>query len=209
MKISKTIALCLGVFLVGCKMTPEIPEYTTTRFNIPIQLSEFNSVAGHYVEKTAFVSLTTYANNEYPELLMVEADGYGSSYNEYTGVTKNKVFVRFTKNEAQVTVDAVNKYLEWQEQAMKAGDMFTKEIAATAKYDAGYGTATYNKFKFHSGNATNHYLVYEFCSSASLVGEQCTEKAALTKENAVKLKDIAERYLQGELKKEDVAAKYN
>lgn len=208
MKSIKTLSVCISLFIVGCKVTPEIPEYTQTRFDIPIKLLEFNSVAGHYVDKTAFVSLTTYAKNEYPETLTIEADGYGVNYNKYAGVTNNTIFVRFNKENTQVTIDAVNKYLDWQEQALKAGDMFTKEINATPKKES-FGLETYDKYEFHSGNARNHFLIFSICSKSSLIGEQCTQRAALDRENAEKLKNIAQRYQEGELVKEDVASKYN
>ena len=208
MKSWKVFWIFLSVFLLGCKMTPDIPEYLETRFDIPIELSEFNSVAGHYFEKPAFVSLITYPKNEFPETLVIKADGYGSSYNQFTGVTKNQLFVSFRKDEAQFTIDAIDKYLKWQEQALKAGDMFTKEIATSPAFDTGYGTSNYNKFKFYSGNKINHYLIFSFCSMSSLVGELCTDTAAMKKENAIKLREIAKKYKSGELKKEDVAAKY-
>lgn len=202
------LALLFSAMLFGCGMT--IPEYSETRFNRAIELAEWNSVLNRYENKPAFVKVLSNKNenHKHNKILSIEAAGYGYTYTEYTGVTQSRLFISVTETEAQILSNAIDKYIQWNQQAIDSGDMFTKVIAQTKEGDS-YTDALYHRFDFYSANATSHHLMVYACSTSTVLKNFCNLTAVLDRSNAEKLSVILDEFLSGSLQVQDVGAKYN
>lgn len=197
------------IFLSGCVSIPEIAT-KETRFVTKVYLSEFNDVASQYIPKPTFATLISYPNGEGPDSLSYIADAYGSSYNQYIGVTKNKIGFHVQHTKALEFVSSINKFLEWSKTATQNGDAFTKDIA-DIYYDAESvgGISVYYKLTFHSGNQEQHYLLVKSCSYSRMTNEICYGNTALTPESSLELKSEINKFLAGEIVQRDIASKYN
>ncbi|WP_233078832.1 hypothetical protein [Rheinheimera soli] len=205
----KIFAALLAIPLTACVSIPVI-DTQETRFQTKVILSEFNSVASQYIAKPTFASLVSFPNGESPDLLSYVADGYGSSYNSYIGVTKNKLGFQVQRTTADAFNGALEKYLSWSETATANKDAFTKDIAEI-EYGAGLVSdfKSYYKLTFHSGNEQNHYLLVKSCSFSELTKEICAGDTALEKHSVLELKNDINRFISGEIAQKDIASKYN
>ena len=205
----RILVALLAIPLTACVSTPVI-DTKETRFQTKVTLSEFNSVATQYLAKPTFAALLTFPNGESQDTLSYSADGYGSSYNSYLGVTKNKLGFHVQRTSAQHFVNAIDKYLKWSDTATQNKEAFTKDITEIL-----YGSTQISEFKsyykltFHSGNESNHYLLVRSCSFSEVVKEICAGDTAIDRESALALKNDIKQFISGEIYQKDIASKYN
>lgn len=202
------LALCC-ISITGCVSTPEIKKQET-RFQTKVVLSEFNSIASQFMAKPTFAAVITYPNGESPELLNYSADGYGSNYSQYIGVTKNVLGFQVQKTRAVEFIKAIDKYLEWSGLATERREEFTKDISKIP-YDPSQaaGIDVYYKITFHSGNASSHYMLVKSCTYSGVTKETCMGDTALGKDSAAELKKDITKFANGEISQLDVSSKYN
>jgi len=84
----------------------------------------------------------------------------GPSIDAHTG--QNTLI--FSEKRIDDYVSAIDKYLSWHDIALKDGDIFTKDISRVKS-----NSSAYNFFKFHSGSASNHYLIIHSPTMAAVL----------------------------------------
>lgn len=199
--------------LSGCASTFKMPVFETTDIQTDIHFTQIIDTKSY--EFKAFGSLTSYPNNEYAEALLFTADLIGYTPIEYIkghgtiGGNKKSSSIRIQKHNAQSIITAIDKYLMWENKAVMAKDVFSKEIMRTTIAVDSPNSEHY-KIGFHSGNPHSHYLTISYCTAYSLIGETCTLfEGYLDKQNALLLKGHVQDYIDGKIKQENTAAKYS
>ena len=119
------------------------------RISSPFRVMEYNTVSNQYGERATFIKMNL---RDKGDMGWIQADMIHKS--EYAYLNGGMDVLRIKEKHVDKYIDAVEKFLKWEEMASRDGDVFTKEIA----------TANKVKFTFHSGNAQSHYLTAEFCT---------------------------------------------
>lgn len=159
------------------------------RLSTTLQVSSYNRIASRYLETATRVIA----------LKMGEKETIGVEPSRATSVY-------FSVDHVDEYLQAIEKYVAWQEQATKEKDAFTKQIADVKNPMPG----TRNRFGFHSGNAEQHYMTVETCV---MLFRTCktsdSEPIQLySLENAKELALLLQQLKAGEIKPENVADKY-
>jgi hypothetical protein len=182
MKILSTILMAL--FLSGCMATMAGNSDNIKRVSIKFKASEYNSIANKYTTRLTTAEIFKDKN---PSPIRLHMDDY-STMGKYFSIVPEDV---------DVALDAIDKYLEWNEIATIDGDMIDKEIM----------TGKYARMMFYSGNEANHYFVIGM-KVDSFLGPKIVNPFYFDKENTILLKDFFIAYKNGELKVSD-SSKYN
>ncbi len=178
--MKKLLTILLALILTGCQTTTI--ETSSNRATTEVMLTEYNSLAGKYLDKSTFLSISG-------NTLTYKADRYGQGY----------LWLVIHKNDIDTVFGAIDKYLRWESLAVKNGEMLTKDL--TQKYNSESAVIDY-KFVFHSGNAATHYMQFS--------SDEITF-SSLSKDNVLRLKNELIKWRDGTLKfttAEDIS-KYN
>lgn len=158
------------VFLSGCKSTSVLSD---TRVSSNVSASEFNSISSRYMERPTFISTKQYADGS--RSLHINTDTYGRS--------ESYIWLKETYIDEHIAM--IEKYLEWEALASRDGDMFTKVIGKPIGSDN--IVTHYLRYRFHSGNESNHMLMLAFCSSMICLED---DEIAFDQVNAKRLKSL-------------------
>lgn len=141
------------LFVVIIILFPSQNALADEKRRIPInfQVLEFNSVASNYLPRPTFGDFVV--KNDEIKSLYLRADFVTPSEN--TAFTRGMELHWIKKKHLQSYMQGVEKFLSWEEVALRDGDVFTKEIGKFGK----------SIFTFHSGNVENHYLEISKCSA--------------------------------------------
>lgn len=181
-----TVGFVLAIMPISTQAAWKEDEH---RLNTPLQVSSYNRIASRYLETATSVVALKMGGKE---TIGVEPSRATSVY--------------FSVDHVDEYLQAIEKYISWQEQATKEKDAFTKQIADVKNPMAG----TRNRFGFHSGNAEQHYMTVETCVMLfRTCNSSDNEKVQLYNlENAKELALLLQKLKAGEIKPENVADKY-
>ena len=149
------------------------PTTPATRIPIDFQAVDFNSISSEYLSRPTFAN---YTDNQIVIMIKSYRGGYG---------------LAFYKNGISDHINAIKKYLKWEEIAIKNDDLLTKDIASVEN-----GSDTY-KYSFHSGNKKHHYLTITPCPPLTW----CLSEISQTydREGAAKFAHLLEKFKNNEL----------
>ena len=167
--------------LAACQ-TFETPE--SQRVAVSFSGSGYNSVANQYYPHATFAEVLQYDSGE--EFLFVEVDDkvWSDAFKSYQPRR-----ITFAKAHTAEYIAAIDKFDEWSKIATQDGDMITKEIARVPTYNGKV------RFQMHSGNASAHYLVTDFCLNMCL----SDTPISFAHDDAMKLRDTLAAFGRGEL----------
>lgn len=174
----------MALFLSGCMATMAGNSDNVKRVSINFSASEYNSVANQYTKRLTTAVLF---KDESPSPIRFHMDDY-STMGKYFSILPEDI---------EVALDAIDKYLEWNDIATRDGDMIDKVIM----------TGKYARMMFYSSNETSHYFVIGV-KSDSFLSPKILNPFYFDKENALLLKDFFIAYKNDELKTSD-SSKYN
>lgn len=182
----KTLSILIisAIVFTGCATTSN-----TNRTIIPVSFSaqQYNSIANKYIESLTVVEYALMNNGK--SWLSITMNQYGRD--QYGN--QKTVLTTFVKEHCQEYIGFIDKYLEWEAQASKDGDVISKPIGKAM------GQIFNMHFIFHSGNANSHYL------SIGLWGG---DTQYFDRDGAIQLRELLEKYQQGKLKSVDIDNKY-
>ncbi len=181
MKNTIIFAIFLTAVLSGCAATK------STTINAPFEVSVYNSVANRYMPRLTEVLLQE-KNGE--NILYIGVEKYGSNYGQ-------KEWISFSKQSASESIPLIEKYLEWEKIASDRGDHVDKEIGRVDTPNGQFGDVV---FSFHSGNQYSHYL--------NVYGSATTYSHIYTKSDAVNLKSLLTKFVNGNLAHLDADSVY-
>ncbi len=165
------------------------------RVNTPLQACEFNSIASNYLPRPTSVALEVLSKKH--EVLMVQMTPYARS-----NMFPDGYQIRLSKSKVPDYVALIEKFLQWSDMATERGDQFTKEIGQA---DSWRKRGKY-KFTFHSGNASNHYLVITWVFMGTSTDES---SLCFNPENADILRQLLIDYSADKLTPTDIDSVYN
>jgi len=145
----------------------------TTR-NIPTALvaRQYNDVYSQYSARPTFASIEMMKDGS--RVLNITINAYGSQSHS----------ARFYAQNASQYIAAIDKFLEWEEQASKRGDMIEKEIAIISSPN-GFKIS----FDFVSGTPGAHFL-YINGASTGMLGTMKATMMIFDKANALLLREM-------------------
>gem|GEM_PF-4388338 len=124
------------MFSVIAFVSPAIAE--EVRISSPFNVLEYNTVSKQYGERATFIKMNL---RDKGDMGWIQADLIRKTDNAY--LMGGYDVLRIKEKHVDKYIVAVEKYLSWQEIAVRDGDVFNKEIAQANKV----------KFSFHSGNS--------------------------------------------------------
>lgn len=180
-------AILLLISITSCTTLTE-----SQRFHSQLSAKEFNSVSSKYMDRPTFLSISNFSDNTSSLTVLMDLYGQGQS-----GLFLDKA-------RSQQYIDAIDKYLAWENKAKTRGDMFTKEIS-TIKAGGSMTDLKY-KFTFHSGNQNQHYLSIIYCTAVMCI-DKVTQYYDVA--NAKELKELLLQFKQDSIKVNDIDSEYN
>jgi hypothetical protein len=164
--------------LTGCATTkPQI--YPST-----VRGADYNSIAERYTVMPTTAEVDTGLGGV--QYLIYRVDLYS-----FSGGSQNIFMLNISKENGMSIIALIDKYLKWEEIALRDGDQLDKEIG-TAKEVLG---GNEYKFSFHSGNKKDHFLSVSMCMTFT-----CTSTGYFDKANAALLKNEISQFLTGKYK---------
>ena len=160
-------------------------EAEQQRISIGFSGSGYNQVANQYLEAATFAKIQTARNGN--DLLVIEVDD--PVWSDFSKAYLPRT-IRLQKANVPEYIAAIDKYEKWADIATRDGDMITKEITRVKTRSGKL------RFRMHSGNATQHYLVVDFCAVGA-----CLDDSAVyfTLENARGFRETLDKFGAGEL----------
>lgn len=117
-----------------------------------LQAKMYNSVASQYMNRPTFVDLNIQKSGD--KVLDIQVVDY----------LDNKVHLMVFYRDMHVYLNAIDKYLEWEEKAKVKRHVFDKVIDT---YSSPWGIDY--SFNFHSGNKYTHYLSIGMASNMAVI----------------------------------------
>jgi hypothetical protein len=177
------LALALG----GCASTP------STRITTLLAGSDFNSISSQYTTRPTEVLLLEGSTSK---TLLIEMEAY-NTYNPTLGLHQ-PYRVPFEDKYVGDYLPLIDKYFEWEAQAISRGDALEKEIGR-AKTSSGFGSGGAELiFTFYSGSSSRHHLVVEQCLAT------CLEPINFDRANVIELRRLLVALQKNELQMLDV-----
>jgi hypothetical protein len=199
-----TSILAIVILFSGCKSNDIAKNIKEQRIPTKVSLMTYNSLASAYMERPTFATLYTYKDESY---IRVEAKTYGTEHVKYLGTIDKKMLVRISSTQTRDFINAIDKYLKWNDLAIKNKDIVEKTISQTETIQFMKLFDSYTKFGFYSGSATSHYLTITNCTIASLIPDMCID-SYIDKKNALNLKELILAYQNGDISS-TVKGEYN
>ena len=162
------------------------------RVSTDIEVREFNSVASDYYTQPTFLYHIDKKKDDRLKLA-VDFTREGTSKDLKVGYDT----ITFSEKRVPLYIEAIEKYLKWEEIAKRDGDLISKDIS---KVKANSGQ--FNFFSFHSGNKNNHYLVINSPSLSSVLSASNGKQSyvpdfVFDRANAEKLKETLQSWVTG------------
>jgi hypothetical protein len=198
-----TLSLAIAILFSGCKSNDIAQNTKEQRIPTKVSLMTYNSLASTYMERPTFATLYTYKDESY---IRVEAKTYGTKYTKSLGAYDEKMIVRISLTQTSDFISAIDKYLKWNDLAIKNKDIIEKPISQTETIQFIWMDA-YTKFGFYSGSATSHYLTMTNCTIVGLTPDMCKD-SYVDKKNALNLKELILAYQNGDISS-TVKGEYN
>jgi hypothetical protein len=189
-----TLSLAVAILFSGCKSNDIAQNLKEQRIPTKANLMTYNSLASTYMERPTFATLYTYKDESY---IRVEAKTYGTEHVKYLGTIDKKMLLHISSTQTTDFISAIDKYLKWNDLAIKNKDIIEKPISQTETIQFTW-IDVYTKFGFYSGSATSHYLTMNNCMIVSLNPDMCNT-SFVDKKNALKLKELILAYQNGDI----------
>lgn len=202
------ISVLLTTILIGCASV-EAPEYVNTRLNTDFKILIYNDLSADYVERPTFGSITEYPNKEFTKRLGFQADGFGQEYVQYLGYIDKKISLRVYEKTADSFIKAIDKYLEWEKQAVENQHQFEKLITVTPRDYVSADFEESYKLGFFSGNQHTHYFYFTSCMHNNILKEKCHDTGYLDKKNALRFKEVVTNFKNGNIEAKNISDEYN
>ncbi|MDY7026642.1 MAG: hypothetical protein SVC26_09960, partial [Pseudomonadota bacterium] len=161
----------VGLSLTGCATTSGQGSYIS-----PAQGGLYNSVGTSVSERLTTIKISG-------DVLDIYVLPWSGSQSDPRNTFS------FKRESAPQAIAAIEKFMQWYDQAVQRGDQLDKDIASMKAGFFDYEVT----FSFFSGNKTNHYLLLSTCD---LIG--CHTNAYFDYDNAVELKKLFEAFSRGE-----------
>jgi hypothetical protein len=198
-----TLSLAVAILFSGCKSNDIAQNLKEQRIPFKASLMTYNSLANTYMERPTFATLYTYKDESY---IRVEAKMYGTEHINYLGTIDKKMLLHISSTQTSDFINAIDKYLKWNDLAIKNKDIIEKPISQT-KTIPFIVLDAYTKFSFYSGSASKHYLIMTNCTIVGLTPDMCKD-SFVDKKNALKLKEFILAYQNGDISS-TVKGEYN
>lgn len=185
--MKKSLLLIAMLAITACTTLKQ-----STRLSSEVQAVEFNSITSSYLVRPTFAQIDELTNGGVNLVIKMSM---------YDG---REAAVAVGKQYVADNIVMIEKFLDWETKATSRGDQFTKEIGTVVSWVNDNADIS-NKYEFHSGNVSNHYLVIASCALG-----QCLDKALFfDSAQARKLKGLLEQFQANELGQKNIDQIYN
>lgn len=181
--MKKISILALTGVIFGCSTANNT---AVTKVPLSFQGAIYNSVASQYIDRPTFAEILHKDNGK--SWINIDVKKYGTDQYGIDSISNT-----FLQHECPTYIAHIEKYLEWEEQASKDGDIVQKKIGSAK-------TILFSMdFEFYSGNANNHYLA---------IGMSGGNMQFYDRQDAIALKDLLTKFQNNEIKPVNIEEKY-
>lgn len=185
--MKKIILLLTMLAITACTTLKQ-----STRLNSEVQALEFNRITSSYLVRPTFVQIDELTNGGINLVIKISM---------YDG---REAAVAVGKQYVADNIVMIEKFLDWEAKAIIRGDQFTKEIGTVVSWVNDNADIS-NKYEFHSGNVSNHYLVIASCA----LGQCLDKRLFFDSAQAKNLKKLLEQFQANELSHKNIDQIYN